>query len=629
MQQSRSQFDEMMDDIRMSLPVNQELKQELRQAFVIKRKPRAYSLAWTWTGAVAAVLCILLLSTVLLPEKAVLRTEAASLHIADQFSLMEQLGAENSAGMTESNGILYFPLPGKGLYAYGNGQFHKLIDGNINYVRVSPDSRQLVYTEDGYAFIYDLTTHKGQQLLQGVTAHNQVETPAWSPDSKRIALVNIKKVPSGLSEIWELDLEKGTQRNLGEGTSPSYAAGQHTLFAERNNQIVRINLANGEETVLDSGKYPSVSQNGAYVAYVKLQGEPVMEDVWIADTNFKTKKQVTDNHLSDAWDQLTGTIVEGKQQALNTFEQPAWSQDSQSLFVYKVFHTNTIWKKLMRFNITQTQPTPEDVVSKSIQALIYRDENYAHSFFNYDPGYLKGTNPRQVGYRITGSGQENGQRFVDAETYLSYTADPYYQIIKTHYTLADGPRGFKIAAMDEKENIEVIEAAGVVTLTHNGSKQSLFAISEIPNDEPWIHDSLSNIAYNEAAQMIWFTLKQTHNNDWRTQVMGFNMSTRQFIRMDTITDVRSENLIVDPDSKYIAVDIIQRGNEYHTDSFVYNLQTKEKTVLSEIIQGTQPSQVHTRFWNHGKLTFFANIDGRDVFFRFIPELHKLDTDNTD
>ncbi|MFM1652622.1 hypothetical protein ACI7RC_11050 [Brevibacillus sp. B_LB10_24] len=623
---NESQWNDTVKQLKEGLPVNEELKQKLRNSFV--RKPGKKHFL-RWTGIAAALLCLVLYRTVWEPEQIIPKVEAASLQLSNQFSLIEQLGKENSAGVAEYGGVIYFPLQEKGLYAYGNNGFYKLADGDIRFVRVSPNGKQLVYVQEGSLYLYEIHLKTSRLLLPGGKEQGFFETPSWSPDGTRIVFVkraelNEQGEVSLPGQIAELDVKRGEIRNVAEGTYPAYVSGKNTLFFERDNQIIAKNLSGGEEKVLDTGKYPAVSNDGSYVAYVKSQGDPLLEDVWIADTNFNTKKQLTENQLSDAWDQQTGKMIEGKQQARYTFEQPTWSRDDRTLFVYKVFHTNEVWKKLTRFEISTSKSTPEDIVARSIQALIYRDEDYAHSFFSYDPGYLKGTNPRQIGYKLLDSGVLDREQFVDAETYLSYY-EPYYEISKTRYFLSEGPKGYRIDNMEEKVNLVISIWGEGIYMTVNGDRkpQPVLELKDLPKKENWTNGEICNIVYQESTETLWFTLKRQKDEAAELSLIRYDVATKQYKEIDTFPDVPySTMMIIDAEQKYIAIEMEIDGKE---DVVVYHLQREQKTILSRHIQGSMPQTVHTRFWEDGKLIFYTEMEDRDVFFRFDPESNNIDT----
>ncbi len=620
---NEAQWNDAVAQLKEGLPVHEELKRKLRTSFERKPKQKHF---WRWTVVAAALLGVVFLKPVWEPEQIIPHVEAASLQLSNQFSLMEQLGKENSAGVAEYAGILYLPLKGKGLYAYGHNDFTRLVDGDISFVRVSPNGSQLVYVQAGSLYLYEIKLKTSRLLLQGGKEQGFFETPSWSPDGTRIAFVK-RTDEQEPGHIAEMDVKKGAVHDVAEGTYPAYVSGgQPTLFFERNNQIVSKNLNTGEESVLDTGKYPAVSNDGAYVAYVKAQGEPVVEDVWIADTNFKTKKQLTENQLVEAWDQQTGKLIEGKQQARYTFEQPTWSRDGRSLFVYKVFHTNEVWKKLMRFELAASKPKPEDIVARSIQALIYRDEDYAHSFFSYDPGYLTGTSPRQIGYKILGSGEVEGKQYVDAETYLSY-ADPYYQISKTRYFLSEGPNGYRIDNMEETVNTEISLWGDAIYMTVNGNRNPLPLLErkDLPRKDNWTNEQICNIVYQESAKTLWLTVKQKKDNMTKLGLIRYDLANKQGKEIDSIHAAQSSSImLIDADQKYVAIELIIDGKE---DTVVYHLQREQKTILSRRIQGSKPQAVHPRFWENGKLIFYTETEDRDVFFRFDPETNNVDTMN--
>ncbi|RJE87464.1 hypothetical protein D3P07_14100 [Paenibacillus sp. 1011MAR3C5] len=611
------ELDVLMEDFKSKLPVNEQLKAELRPTFN-QRPVRLRRSRRIWAGTVALILCLVIAGNMWFNNSSVPRAEAATLHFSQSFSLLEQLGEENSSGMAEYGGIVYLPLKDRGLYAYDKKGLYPLIAGNIEFVRVSPSGKELVYVEDGSLRLYEIDSKSSRNLLMRASSQERLETPAWSPDGSRILFV--QKETGGheaKSRIIELELKSNSVKEIAVGEYPSYLADQKSILFENENKIISKNLDNGQEKVLDSGRYPAISNDGAYIAYVKTQGEPALEDIWVADSDFKTSKQVTRNSLADAWDPNTGQLIKGKQQPRYTFEEPVWSSDSRQLFAYKVFHTNVVWKKLMQFEVSDKIASPEEVVAGSIQALIYRDEDFAHSFFSYDPGYLKGTSPRQVGYRILNSGQENGKTFVDANTYLSYS-DPYYEIQSTRYWLSKGDRGYLIDAMEEINNQVISFSNGEVALTaDNDASQFKFALKDLPVEGDWTNGDIYSLVYEETTGDVYFTLNRQKQQQSRMDLLKYESDTKKFAEIASLGETDTTHLmIMDSEQRYVAVEMLINGNE---DIVVYDLKRQKKQVLSEVVLGANIESVHTRFWMNGQLIYFSHMEGRDVFLQYDPE----------
>jgi len=612
------ELDALMEDFKSKLPVNEQLKAELRRTFIQRPVRRRSRRIWAG-GAVALILGLVIAGNMWFNNSSVPRAEAATLHFSHSFSLLEQLGEENSSGMAEYGGTVYLPLKDRGLYAYDKKGLYPLIAGNIEFVRVSPSGKELVYIEDGSLRLYEIDSKSSRNLLMRASSQERMETPAWSPDGTKILFVQKKTGDHEVtSRVMELELKNNSVSEITVGAYPSYRADQKSILFERDNKIMSKNLDNGQETVLDSGRYPAISNDGAYIAYIKTsQGEPALEDIWVADSDFRTSKQVSHNSLADAWDPNTGQLIEGEQQPRYTFEEPVWSSDSRQLFVYKVFHTNVVWKKLMQFEVSDKMAGPEEVVAGSIQALIYRDEDFAHSFFSYDPGYLKGTSPRQVGYRITNSGQENGKTYVDANTYLSYS-DPYYEIQSTRYWLSKGDRGYLIDAMEELNNQVITVSKGQVTrTTDNDASQFIFALKDLPVEGGWANGDIYSLVYEETTGDIYFTLNRQKQHQSRMDLLKYESGTKKFAEITSLGEADTTHLmIMDSEQRYVAVEMLINGKE---DVVVYDLKRQQKQVLSEVVLGSDIESVHTRFWKDGQLIYFTHMEGRDVFLQYDPE----------
>jgi len=612
------ELDVLMEDFKSKLPVNEQLKAELRQSFNQRSVPRRRSRR-IWAGAAALIFCLVIAGNIWFNNSSVPRVEAATLHFNHSFSLLEQLGEENSSGMAEYGGTVYLPLKDRGLYAYDKKGLYPLIAGNIEFVRVSPSGKELVYVEDGSLRIYEIDSKSSRNLLMKASTQERMETPAWSPDGTNILFVQKGTGDQEAeSRIMELELKSNSVKEIAIGTYPSYMADQKSILFERDNNIMSKSLGNGQETVLDSGRYPAISNDGAYIAYIKKsQGEPALEDIWVADSDFRTSKQVSHNSLAEAWDPDTGQLIEGEQQPRYTFEEPVWSHDSRQLFVYKVFHTNVVWKKLMQFEVSGKMAGPEEVVAGSIQALIYRDEDFAHSFFSYDPGYLKGTSPRQVGYKILDSGQENGKTYVDANTYLSYS-DPYYEIQSTRYWLSKGDRGYLIDDMEElKSQVVTISNGEVTRAADNAASQIIFALKDMPVSGDWTNGNIYSLVYEETTGDVYFTLNRQKQQQSRMDLLKYESGTGKFAELTSLGEADATHLmIMDPEQSYVAVEMLMNGKE---DTVVYDIKRQKKQVLSEVVLGAAIESVHTRFWMDGQLIYFSHMEGRDVFLQYDPE----------
>lgn len=636
-------WEKTMEQLKERLPVNEELKHKLHDSLLRKRRKGRM-----WRGILAGITAagLLLGSFVLKPWEQEAHVLAASLHIASQFTVTQQLGKENSVAVAEYGDIRYFAVEKEGIYAEHDNGLELLLSGEAEAVAVSPDGSKLAYIRSGDVYVYDMKQNKNRLLLQAEGA-GKYASPAWAPDGERIAVVRLaeKRHEAGImrdvegetgeadaldlleaegeadsGDMLEVEIKDGATHDVGAGASPSYVPGQHALLFERDGAIMSVNLKTGEERKLAEGRYPSVSPDGAYVAFVVARGNPEMEDLWIADIDFQTRKMVIENQLADAWDRNTGEIIEGKQQAHFTLEQPVWSQNGSSLLVYKTFHTNEVWRKLVRLEVTDQEPTPEDIVASSIEALIYRDEEYAHSFFSYDPGYLKGTSPRQVGYSIIASGEKEGMPYVDAETYLSYF-DPYMAIQKTRYFLSKGEMGYRIDDMLDLSYTELSAWDDGIYRSIDGvrEKEPLLKTSELPQAEGWSNNGLDSLFYRESDKTLWLTLKREKEGQATLILISYDFTKQKWTEWSSYKDAQSNMLLVDDDGGHVSMDLtmnVSAEDDQRAEVVVFNVLERQDTLLSEGIEGIPPDDVNTRFWKDGVLVYYAEVGGRDVFLSF-------------
>lgn len=666
-----------MEQLKEQLPVNEELKHKLHQSLLRKRRQGRI-----WRGVIAGITAASLLfgGIVLKPWEQELHVSAASLHVASQFVVTQQLGRENSVSVAQHGDTTYFAVEKEGIYAQTDNGLKLLLSGGAESVAVSPDGRELAYVQNGDVHVYDVKRNETRLLLradeEGENREVGYTSPTWSQDGKRIAVVRLTenrdeagkgdgeregdtvnlfeadgKIDSGdqlgterrvktgdqigtegkaetgdqlgaedkavAGEMLEVEVKSGATRLLGVGASPSYVPGQRALLFEREGAILSLNLKSGEERKLAEGRYPSVSPDGEYVAFVVARGNPAMEDLWIAEIDFTTRKILIENQLAEAWDRATGSPIEGEQQAQFTVDQPVWNQDGGSLLVYKTFYTNEEWRKLVRLEVTEKESTPEEIVASSIAALIYRDEEYAHSFFSYDPGYLKGTSPRQVGYSILSSGVEEGLSYVDAETYLSY-ADPYYAIQKTRYYLSKGELGYRINDMRDLSYTEISMWDGSVYLSVDGVREEepLFKLSELPEADGCRNNGIDNLVYRESEQTLWLTLKREKEGQTSLSLISYDLMERKWTEWSSYDEARSHMLLVAEDGEYVSMDLTMNGR---AEVVVYDVLGRRDSLLSKRIEGIPPDDVHTRFWKDGALVYFAEVGGRDLLLTFDPK----------
>jgi len=119
----------------------------------------------------------------------------------------------------------------------------------------SPDGKRLAYIgfdtdDDGLTFPGSVWTVNPdstgrQRLTRGVDA----STPAWSPDGGRIAFVTDDD--DGLGDVWVMDANGADQRLLTEGGArPSWSSDGRLIVFTRDDDLIVVDVASGNERTL-------------------------------------------------------------------------------------------------------------------------------------------------------------------------------------------------------------------------------------------------------------------------------------------------------------------------------------------------------------------------------------------
>lgn len=606
----------------------------------------------------AAVACAAFVAYLMTPDTAIERANAASLKIFNQISFVD-VGGGSSTGVSEFKGTVYLPVFGKGLFVYDKTGYHRILNKEINFVRTSHDGKKLVFSAHGSISIYDLAAGQSVEILQGEKNNIYYEEPSWSPDDSRLIFTKKQYTAGekhGFTEkdlIYEMDLQNKAVKELAAGSHPSYVRGTGIIVFEREQKIISKNLTDGKEVTVDNGRFPMVSPDGNYVAYVKTEhrdrnaGEGVnakisedISNVWIADAgDYQTKKRVTANYpfeFTDVDQWLKSLKPSAVPQVLSlsgryTYYEPVWSSDSNSLYVLK--NAEGSGMRLVKIDFTTVKQTPRDTVSRFLQALVVRDDDYAKSLMKNPPDILTVSNPHQVGYKILNSGQEEGRQYVDAEIYAQYTANPDYYITLARFYLSLGENGYIIDRMDSGESLTVttdINQTGIY-LTKDGEKQLLFKDSDIPAQyaTPGSH-RFASLAYDRQTANLVFAVQvlqdAARQQKASVKILNYNLNTKEFKLIDHITTVNNkfnagvESLVIDDSGQYAAVNVFSADDTtYASHTFVYDLKTHARIKLENLFRDTDIGSVHTNFWKDGSLVFTLSSTGQYMGYVYNPE----------
>ncbi|MGG4395843.1 hypothetical protein ABEX25_16200 [Paenibacillus thiaminolyticus] len=612
-----------VDDLKKvhdQLEVDEKFKAELRRSLVEEgRQNRKMNLPrgkrkrgyWAW-GAAAAVIAAAVLLWNLLADQAVPRVYAADLQLKLQFNTVQQLGQEPSIAAAIDKDTIYYAVPGQGVYRQQGLTYERIVTGDVSAIALSPDGKRLAYVTEHELHIWDTDKKRTKVAVEAPVPLSQ---PAWSHDGKRVAYV---RHDSAADTIWEAQLASGEQRYLAKGGSPSYYPDGEQLLYAKQEQIFTLDLASGKEKLWGEGQSPVISPDGSYVLYVrKSGGELKLEDAWIADLDRQTEQRITRNRPMNAWEH--GEPKEGAFQPSYRLESLAWGLDGQSVAMYQVTETNDIWRQLVRYALTAQEAKPEEVVGQAIEALIYRDERHAHQFFSYDPGYLKGTSPRQVGYTIMKKAAgSDGKMIVTAKIDYSYQ-DPYYKVETYRFTLTRGSDGYRIDEMEEVDSIRITEWAGeMVTTTEDEQREQLiFRLDQVPVDRGWANAGFGNLVYRESdsGRQIWFLLKQQQEDRSRLRLMQYDWDQGTFQPLGILEGAsQSAMMIVDDAMQWAAIEVKREGDI--SDIAVLPLTEGDSVpdYLSAKLQGPAPyTDLGIRVWKGSTLSFYVEWEGRDVF----------------
>lgn len=591
------QVEESLLRLKEKMPVNRELKERLRSEFLNRRKRRRRR-AWIggWAAAAAAMLLVFQIPFPGGGGGGVPAIEAASLAIMNQVSFVK-IGTGSPKGVSEHGGTVYLPIDGQGVYAYDASGFHPVTEREAEIVRVSPSGEKLLVANSGVIGVYDMNSGSFSEVAAG-------EQPAWKDEETILYVQDGFVYEAGVAEDGEPQL-------VAEGTHPAYAAESGAVLLERDGQIVK--RLGGEETVLDEGRFPAVSPDGAYAAYVK--GGPEAEQVWVADVSGRTKRAVTSNAFG------------------YHYAEPSWSSDSESLYVWKREGASPTPSRLMRIDFTDAELGAVETVKAFNQAVIRRDLDAARGWLAHEHEFAVLSNPIQIGYAVRGTGMEGSREYVDVEEYWSYTADAYYTIEHVrYYVVRQEDGGYLIDEMKREVQLTVrsgSDGSQIEQVFGGGEREVLFTRADIPQELlPEGEYRFAALAYVESTGEVIFAVQAF--DPASVTVLSFDLEQRTFrslgqiSRMGELGNVGVMKMIVSPDGTYAALDLFSDDDlAFGSRMMVLDLHMQEPFWVEELLEDTAVSSIHSYYWEEGLLHFTLASGGETLYYVWDAETKQI------
>ncbi|MBD2871648.1 TolB family protein [Paenibacillus arenilitoris] len=653
---SEGYMEESLHRLKSRLPVDEQLKKRLRASIPGWRRRRIIRRS-AWISAVTAM--VLMLVFTLQYPGAKTTVEAAALQIRNQVSFVD-IGSGTPLGVSEFEGTVYIPVEEGGVHAYDGSGYREVTEREADDVKVDPSGTKLLLSNKGTIGVHDLSSGSYTELLRGDGTALFYEQPTWKDER---TILYVKKVieprpTHGFdvleSTIYAMDIVSGKAEAIGEGAYPSYAAGSKSIVFQRERdsvyQVIRMELASGDETVIDEGRFPSVSQDGGYVAYVKTEtgrrelkpNAYVQEDVdqmWISDVDGRTKRKVTENLPIQTtidereWaDQLKEGDPEQtlQQSGLYSYYQSSWGTNAESLYVLKGGNAEGAQLRVMRIDFAEEALGAAETVEAFNQARIRRDLDFARSLLRNDPEFVIVSNPRQVSYSVIGSGEEAGRAYVDVEEYWSYTANPAYSIEKVRYYVSASPNGFLIDEMEKRGELTVSERPdGSIELQEeDGSKRTLLTRGDLPKElVPQGDYRFASLAYIPGQNKLIFTIQALQDEEAGQKasviVASYDAAQKTFEQLGRIDTLRGmnnvgvSNMIVSASGGYAALDLFSDDDPaFGSHTVLIDLKQKEQLSIEEQTGETEATTGFAYYWEGDSLHFMLASGEETIHYKW-------------
>lgn len=571
----RKELDELgrkVEALREEIPINQELKARLREGFVsrpVTRKKPTLVYAAFLAVAMAFALWLGLGNRETVHMNPAL---AADLKIINQVSLVDIASGSNLPPVI-GDGKLYIPVAGKGTFSVPiqpgkQAGMKKITDRKILFSALSHDGKTAAYVNSKGIYLYDLESQKSQVLIEGNDYDLYYEEPSWSADDQTLLLTRkqIAWLEHGFDvksrDIYEIDRNGKNLRKIVSGSQPTYIPRSEDILFERDGKVL-VRNAQGEEKVVDEGRFPAVSPDGLYIAYVKWTRDEKnisetasvmtdLPDVHICSVNnFADGRKLTANYPfrhtdEEEWFKGLNPKAAGKQglvfSGMYSFYNPVWGTDSSTLYVLKGGNSEKIPMRITRIDLSPKTLAAEDTVARYLEAGINRDDDFARSLMTDPSGYFAVSNPHPVAYSITGSGEENGQNYVDAWQTVVYTADAYYVLNQIRFYLIKNKEEYKIEHTVGREGrVQVFGREDGIYIREGDKDQEdlLLPVESITPPRAQDMRRLSSLAYSPEKQLLLYTIQELDS----FTVIAHDLKQNKEVFSQQITD--GESMVMD------------------------------------------------------------------------------------
>ncbi|MFJ7952154.1 TolB family protein [Lysinibacillus sp. NPDC096418] len=573
-------------ELRNEIEVNTDLKKQLRKTFVKKSRKRKWKNAWIPLLTAAILFLAFLLSNEQMPH-----VKASSLKIANSISFLD-IGSGEITAYTYHDGRLYLSLEGRGIFVYEN-EFKQVLNDAPNSFSRSSKEEKLLFTNNGDVFLFDVKTTKSEKLLDG-TSDSSYIYPEWK-DQNHIYLT---KVTDKEKQIVEVNMQTKEESIIASGEMASFVEKEQKLVFERHGEIIIYNVKSGKETIVDRGKNPSVTNDGNYISYVKERSG--FEDVWITDMDLETKNKVTTN---------PPPRYEPSVKGMYRYQLPIWGNDERTLYVMKNRNDGENEPaKIMKIELSEQSSTEIETVKSYLQALIVRDDDFAKSLLKDPPEFLTYSNPKQIGFHILETTNNEQSTSVKAEVYWTDIALAYYKVSTYELTLMKENERYVIETVKELNTTELLaNEQNEIEMVKDGKGEALFSLQDIPQSLIQAEDiRFSSLLNTHDEKNVIFSLQGMDETSGVT-LFSFNRETKSFNLLATLKGGIMEKVALDATGRYLTAD-------YLTDAF------DSKLFIFDLEKGKQTDFTNVRsvFWKEDKLILEEVAETHSMYYQYDP-----------